>query len=146
MRMKNIANHILAILFGCTLATSCMNSLLFGFTSYTIFPFSNCLIIGLIWLYRMFDSYLSLCLSFVMLSIILIALVKIIFWKKTFSLVFILYLLDLITVFLLLASSYDLGLNIALILSGIADVFVMALMLLWKRNSIDGSPGDGVVS
>ena len=128
MRIKNVNKPLLAILFGCTLIFSCVNCLMHGFTSHTIFPVSNCLIVACIWMYRMFNSFLSLCIALIMIGVLLIALVRIIAWKKTFLPVIVIYLLDLIIVAYLLASSY--GHEIALFLSVVADIAVVLLMVL----------------
>lgn len=138
MRIKCITKLFLAILFGCTLVSSCANSLMIGSVSRTIFPFSHYLIVGCIWLYGMFDSYLSLLLSLIMIGILVIALVRTIFFKKNFLPVIALYLFDLIIVLYLLISSYGYGYEVELVLSGIVDVTVVLLMLPRHNRGQEG--------
>ena len=140
---KNINKRLLVLLFGCTLASSCINSLMLGFTPYAIFPFSHYLIVGFIWSYRAFDSYMSLFLSFLMIGILIFGLIRIIVWNKTFWPVFLLYLLDLILVFHLSTSSYGYGYEISFILSGIADAAVVLLILYRAGHSFRNRTGDG---
>ena len=132
MGKKSIHRVLLSSLFGVTIIISSINSLMMGFATQTFFPAANCLIVGLIWLYRGFDLYFPLFLAIIVFSILIVSLIRIVISKKIFIPAIIIYLLDLITSIIWLISSY--GYRVALSVSGVVDFAVILLILSEMRH------------